>query len=742
MSLYHELKRRNVFRVAFAYLALAWLVTEVASTLFPTFGIPDWGLRFLVIVFALGLVPALIISWVYEITPEGLKREKDVVRDTSITRLTAKRLDLFTIGLIVVALAFILADRLWLSPRFTEQSAASAEVVTDPVQTPEPQLPEPDYPANSVAVLPFANMSAGENTAYFSDGLADTLLNMLAQVPGLRVPARTSSFKFRDYAGDISEIGDTLQVGAVLEGSVQLYGEKIRVTTQLIDTRTGYHLWSGNYDRNLSDIFAVQDTIAREVVSALRLTLLDETRERLDQTRSDNVEAYTEYLLGIDNLNPMTTESLERAAAHMQEAIELDPGYADALSALGFIYLDMVLYGSIRRAEGLARAKEAASRALEIAPESSVALAILGTVEMWDGDQETARQLLQKAIEKGPNNVRALQRFGMYAYSKLRDTEAEDVFRRALALDPLNDIGYKLLVISLRTQKRFPEALEVIAKWRKAVPESVNIAEHEAICYGLQGKYAAALQAVLTAPVDDPRDPEGPAGIAWIYLLMDMPDEAREWMDRAIERNPQHPVSLAAPLWLNFYQQQNEEESVWLARELLANRIERRRQSREVAVFVLLEYSAKSEQYENLLELLDNLYANLFDDPPYDLQKDWVAAFYVGLALIQSGDIDRGGHLLKAYLEWLDPSDEVDGPNWRSVAARLALGEKETAKNKFRELARVNKWWWPGIMSQTMLRHSSIFDPIRNEPEFIALLELYETNAAEQRRLVQEMGIH
>ena len=133
MSLYHELKRRNVIRVAIAYLALAWLVTEVAGTLFPAFGIPDWGIRFLVIVFALGFVPALIISWAYEITPEGLKREKDVVRDASITHLTAKRLDVFTIGLIVVALAFVLADRLWFSPRLAVQLQAPAAVVTDPV---------------------------------------------------------------------------------------------------------------------------------------------------------------------------------------------------------------------------------------------------------------------------------------------------------------------------------------------------------------------------------------------------------------------------------------------------------------------------------------------------------------------------------------------------------------------------------------------------------------------------------
>jgi tetratricopeptide (TPR) repeat protein len=555
---------------------------------------------------------------------------------------------------------------------------------------------------------------------------------MLAQVPGLRVPARTSSFKFRDYAGDISEIGDTLQVGAVLEGSVQLYGDKIRVTTQLIDISTGYHLWSGNYDRNFGDIFAVQDTIAREVVTALRLTLLKEPQERLDQTQTDNVEAYTEYLLGIDNLNPKSTESLDRALAHMQKAVKLDPDYADAYSALGSIYLDMWNYGSIWNAEGLTRAKEAASRALEIAPESSEALAVLGFVESRDGNHATAYQLLQKAIEKGPNNVNALQKFGRYATYQLRFAEGEDILRRALALDPLNDFGYVLLVQNLTAQKRFPEVMEVIAQWRKAVPESVNVTFAEATWYGWQGKYAAALQVELANPVDDPQDPEGPANIAWLYLVMDMPDEAREWMNRAIEMNPEHPVSLAAPLWLNFYQQQNEEESVRLAQKLLANHIEERRWSRSVAVFVLLEYGVKSGQHKIVFELLDNLYPNLFDDPPYDLQMDWDAAFYVGLALVQSGDIDRGGHLLRDFIEWMDPFDETRGPNWMSVAARLALGEKKAAMTKFRELAGVNPWhssswsassWSAGILSQVMLRRSFIFDPIRNEPEFIKLLE-------------------
>jgi len=426
----------------------------------------------------------------------------------------------------------------------------------------------------------------------------------------------------------------------------------------------------------------------------------------------------------------------------MQKAIELDPEYARAHSTLGGVYLGMLMWGSIGRTEGLARAKEAASRALEIDPESSHALAVLGGVELLDGNQETAGQLLQKAIEKGPNNVLALISYGSYVFVQLRYAEAEEILRRALVLDPFKDVVYSYLATSLQAQKKFQEELELIAKWRKALPESTRVNDSEADYYMRQGKYAAALQARLTNPGVDPIDPEGPAFIARDYLLIDMLDEAREWFDKAIKMNPEHPVSLAAPLWLNFYQQQNEEESARLARELLANRIESRRQSRWVAVVVLLGYAAKSGQHEILLELLDNLYPNLFADPPYDLQKDWFATFYVGLALIQSGDTDRGRHLLRDFLEWMDPSDEVDGPNWSSVAARLALGERDAAMSKFRDLARVNKWWVPGIMSQTMLRHSAIFDPIRNEPEFIELLELYERNVAEQRRLVQEMGIH
>ena len=241
LSLFVELKRRNVFRVAVAYLALAWLVTEVAGTLFPAFGIPDWGVRFVVIVFALGFVPSLIISWIYELTPEGIKREKDIVRDASITHLTAKRLDVFTIGLIMVALAFILADRLWLSPKLERQLTTPAMVVTDTAQMSEA---EPQYPPDSIAVLPFANRSANPNDVYFVDGIHDDLLTYVSQISALKVISRTSVMEYRDTLKKIPEIARELSVSHVMEGGVQRAGDHVRINVQLIDAGTDQHIWS------------------------------------------------------------------------------------------------------------------------------------------------------------------------------------------------------------------------------------------------------------------------------------------------------------------------------------------------------------------------------------------------------------------------------------------------------------------------------------------------------------------
>jgi TolB-like protein len=468
MSLYHELKRRNVFRVAIGYLALAWLLTEVSGTLFPAFGIPDWGVRFVVIVFALGFVPALIISWAYEITPEGLKREKDVVREASITHLTAKRLDGFTIGLIVVALAFILADRLWLSPRLAVQLQAPAAVVTDPVQTAEP---EPQYPPNAIAVLPFADMSPNKDQEYFSDGLSDTLIHVLAQLSGLQVTATTSSFYFKGKNIDVGEIARQLKVGTILEGSVQKAGGRVRVIAQLVNAGDGTHLWSKSFDRDLKDIFAIQDEIAQEVVKALKVTLLDTEEERQAQRYQPTLEAYEQLILGRQEMAKRTAVGLAAAEKHFKQAIELDPDYALAYAGLADTLGLQPEYAGLALEESMERRQPLIDKALELDPFSGQVYTARAFLYWAQEDFEAAQKDFIKAIELNPNYATAHHWYANMLRQYGRFEKGLAQFRVAAELDPMAPIIQGDLAKSIWFADRVEEALTVARRNIEQNPE-------------------------------------------------------------------------------------------------------------------------------------------------------------------------------------------------------------------------------------------------------------------------------
>ena len=433
MSLYSELKRRNVFRVAIAYLAGAWLITEVSGTLFPAFGIPDWGVRFVVIVFALGFAPALIISWAYELTPDGLKREKDVVLDASITHLTAKRLDGITIGLIMVALAFILTDHLWLSPRFAQQSAALTEVVTDNVQT---SGSEPQYPPNSIAVLPFVDMSPDKDQEYFSDGISEELLNQLAQLKGLHVAGRTSSFYFKGKNEDFEVIGEKLGVAHILEGSVRKAENRVRITAQLIKVSDGYHLWSESYDRELDDIFAIQEEIARAVTDALSITL-GVGDFGVGSTR--NIEAYDAFLAARSQINQVGRDNIARAIEHLEQAVALDPDFADAWSELAAVYNNAAAVFMSEKADEFNRKSEsAAARAIAIAPDSVGALFAKSMLEMAKFNWIEAEEGFEKAHSLAPIDTGIISFFAWFLVTVGRSQEMTDYFQRLVKIDPLS----------------------------------------------------------------------------------------------------------------------------------------------------------------------------------------------------------------------------------------------------------------------------------------------------------------
>ena len=723
MSFIKELRRRNVIRVAIAYVIVAWLLLQVSDTLVPALYLPEWfhsGVAFLLI---LGFPLALIFAWAFEMTPEGLKREHEVDRSQSIASHTGRRLDFLIIGVLVVAVGMLLADKFLLS-----EPPIAPETVAEDVVDPEETVP-------SIAVLPFVNMSADESSAYFSDGLADTVLHMLAQIRELRVAARTSSFQFRDQSLDVAIIGEQLNVGTILEGSVQRSGDKIRVTAQLIDVSNGYHLWSGNFDRELEDVFAIQDEIATAVVSALKESLLDESSELLGRDQTDNIDAYTEYLLGINDLNAITTDSAASAISHFQEAIRLDPNYALAYAMLGRAYYESTNYGYMNSTEGLAAARVAANHALDISPDSSTALAVLGLAELSDGSLHTAGQILGKAVEVGPNNTIALIGYANYLRNDGRPDESIVAYRKILRFDPLSELALYYLADMLRQQLKFSESSEMTARLKSINPMTIDAPWLESFNDWEQGNLAAAVASMTDAYLLDRKDAESPFMIGMIYLNMDMPAEARQWFDRTVEIDPQHVDSRLAPIWLNYYLRQNEDENVRLAREFLSDRMFDGRTQGYIAHRVLVEYAAKTGRHDVALEALDNVDPHLFDDPPRELDEYPRATYYAGIALYQSGDLERGRHLIQFVLNRQESDEAFYGVvSLRSVVAHLVLGDTDAALDKLDDHSR-NKY--SGWHDQFDLEHNSIYDPIRNEPAFIALLDEYRENAAEQRQILQ-----
>jgi len=482
MSLYHELKRRNVFRVAIAYLALAWLLTEVSGTLFPAFGIPDWGVRFVVIVFALGFIPALVISWAYEITPEGVKREKEVVRDASITHLTAKRLDGVTIGLIVLALAFLLADRFWMSPRLA--------------------APEHQYPPNSIAVLPFINMSDDASNEYFSDGISEELLNLLAKIPELRVISRSSAFSFKGKNPKMADVARELNVAHVLEGSVRKAGNQVRITAQLIDARSDTHLWSQTYDRELDDIFAIQDEIAAAVVDALKLTLLGE----VPQAEKINPEAYALYLQAMYLDAQGTNESLKKSNAMLKQVLAIAPDFARAWRILSRNYTNQAGRNLLPRDEGFALSREALDQALTIDPDFAEAHSSLGYRAMvYDGDLAAAARHFEHALSLEPTNLVVLGNSSGLLAKLGRLDEQITIREYVVAHDPLDPIDHNNLAVSYLHAERAEDVIATIETLLMLSPERLFAHYYLSLALLQKGENEAALEAIQQEPDEESR---------------------------------------------------------------------------------------------------------------------------------------------------------------------------------------------------------------------------------------------
>lgn len=313
-----ELKRRNVFRVATAYAIAGWLIIQVFATIAPQLGFPDWIAPLVTTLILIGFPITLIIAWAFELTPEGIKKSEDVEITESVTRNTGKKINGLIIGVLSVAVVFLLVDRVFFAPKIYDVPNDLASEVS----------------SQSVAVLPFADLSEKKDQDWFSDGLTEEILNSLAQLPELQVTSRTSAFQFKGKDIDISIIADTLGVAHVVEGSVRRIGDQLRVTAQLIRADDGFHLWSETYDSNTENLFEVQTDIAEEIATTLDVFLSDERRERMFATGTRNVLAFQEYLKGMDMYrkahNTTQIDMLWEANELFDQALELDPNFGQA----------------------------------------------------------------------------------------------------------------------------------------------------------------------------------------------------------------------------------------------------------------------------------------------------------------------------------------------------------------------------------------------------------------------------
>ena len=479
MSLFSELRRRNIFRVALLYLVASWMILQVADLGVLLLGLPGWTGRFVFLLLVIGFPLVVVFSCAHEITPEGIRREKDVEHDASMTADTARKLNIAVVLLLLLALGGMVVDRL--IPEVTVSASSAAAEAPDPAFRSE----------QSIAVLPFVNMSADEENEYFSDGLSEELLNLLARIPELQVAARTSAFSFKGSNASIPEIASKLQVAYVLEGSVRKSGENIRITAQLIKASNGYQLWSKSWDRKLTDVFAIQDEIAAAVVSALKVTLLGEA----PHARVTDVRAYELYLRSKAIANLSTKESLEEAALLLNDALAIDPDYAKAWTELGTIQINQAGHGYVPRKIGFERGRISNERALQVEPNHARALSGLGWITMYrEWDFSKAAQLLRKARELEPGNVSVLNTAAMLAGTFGQHDQQISLLEAAIEFDPFAMSALSNLSIAYLNTGRFSDATERIDDMRAIEPNSFWVANSEAWLTWFNGDSEAALE--------------------------------------------------------------------------------------------------------------------------------------------------------------------------------------------------------------------------------------------------------
>ncbi len=470
-----ELKRRNVIRFAGLYLVGAWLLIQVAGTVLPMFGAPDWLPRSVVILLALGFLPALIFSWVFELTPEGLKRDEDVPLEKSIALQTGRRMNRMIIAVLVLALGYFVFDKFVLAPR---RAAA-------------PNDSSSGASAKSIAVLPFENLSDDKQNAYFTDGVQDEILSDLAKIADLKVISRTSVMQYKSgVARNLREISQQLGVAHVVEGSVQRAANKVRVIAQLIDARNDAHLWAQTYDRDLADVFAIQSEIAKAIADQLQAKLSPNEKKAIEQPPTTDLAAFDLYsraksLLLTRSFSVTGEPDRRKAIELLDEAVKRDPSFFDAYCQLAFAHEQLyAVRGSDHTPARLALAEAAVQAATRLRPDAAETH-LARAQYLYYGRRDYAGALAELEIARRglPNDPRLFEFTGYILRRRGQQEEGLQNLQRAVELDPRNFLTLQQIALSYQFLERYAEAIVALDRALTIVPDNVETRANRGLWY-------------------------------------------------------------------------------------------------------------------------------------------------------------------------------------------------------------------------------------------------------------------
>ncbi|MEZ5921713.1 MAG: tetratricopeptide repeat protein [Parvularculaceae bacterium] len=454
MKLFEELKRRNVFRVAGVYAVVAWLLIQVVVAVKAPLSLPSWTDTLVIVLFAIGFPIALILAWAFEMTPEGMKLTATVAEGESIAPKTGRKLDYAILAGLSLVVILILGQRFFPASNTQPRKAASG--------------------AQSVAVLPFIDLSPNKNEGYFSDGVSEEILNVLARIPKLKVAGRTSSFQFKGKDEDLRLIGNALGVNHVLEGSVRRDGDVVRITAQLVTTNDGFHVWSETYDRKLTDIFEVQDEIARAVADQLALSL-GLSKEKLVPDRTSDTEAYQKYLEAKSLVEKRGQDNINRAILLLDEVTARDPHYAPAWAALANIYSIIESYNKDAPEQTYlqwrAISAAAARRAIALNPNEASAYLALSSAQINNEEWVPAFDAIAQALQRGADKPDVLDAAAQSYLQMGYLNKAKELSEKAIALDPLVGIYHNTLGQILAQQGDIDGGMAEFKKSKQLSPQ-------------------------------------------------------------------------------------------------------------------------------------------------------------------------------------------------------------------------------------------------------------------------------